>query len=83
MPVLRDVRDALRLLARTPGSTLLTVLVLAGGLGISTFAFSFLHTASARWSGGSSQATIGRGAPAASEASSADRSATSRGSPDR
>jgi predicted permease len=48
MPALRDARYALRLLARTPGSTLLTILVLAGGLGISTFAFSFLHTAMIR-----------------------------------
>jgi predicted permease len=45
---LRDVRYALRLLARSPGFTLLTVLVLAGGLGLSTFTFSFLHTAMLR-----------------------------------
>ena len=45
---LQDVRYALRLLARSPGFTLLTVLVLAGGLGLSTFTFSFLHTAMLR-----------------------------------
>jgi predicted permease len=48
MPRLADVRYALRLLARSPGFTLLTVLVLAGGLGVSTFTFSFLHTAMVR-----------------------------------
>jgi len=42
---LRDIRYAFRLLARTPGFTLLTVLVLAGGMGLSTFMFSFLYTA--------------------------------------
>lgn len=41
----QDVRYALRLLARAPGFTLLTVLVLAGGLGLSIFTFSFLYTA--------------------------------------
>ncbi len=45
---LRDVRYALRLLARSPGFSLLTVIVLAGGLGLSTFTFSFLHTAMIR-----------------------------------
>lgn len=45
---LRDLRYALRLLARSPGFTLLTVVVLAGGLGLSTFTFSFLHTAMIR-----------------------------------
>ena len=44
----QDVRYAFRLLARSPGFALLTVLVLAGGLGVSTFAFSFLHTAMIR-----------------------------------
>lgn len=44
----RDVRYAFRLLARSPGFTLLTLLVLAGGLGLSTFTFSFLHTAMLR-----------------------------------
>ncbi|MBK8247433.1 MAG: ABC transporter permease [Gemmatimonadetes bacterium] len=42
---LTDVRYALRLLTRSPGFALLTVLVLAGGLGLSTFTFSFLYTA--------------------------------------
>ncbi len=45
---LRDLRYALRLLIRSPGFTLLTVLVLAGGLGLSTFTFSFLYTAMIR-----------------------------------
>jgi predicted permease len=45
---LQDIRYALRLLARSPGFTLLTVVVLAGGLGLSTFTFSFLHTAMIR-----------------------------------
>ena len=45
---IQDIRYALRLLARSPGFTLLTVLVLAGGLGLSTFTFSFLHTAMIR-----------------------------------
>ena len=45
---LQDIRYALRLLARSPGFTLLTILVLAGGLGLSTFTFSFLHTAMIR-----------------------------------
>ncbi len=40
----QDIRYAFRLLARSPGFTLLTVLVLAGGLGLSTFTFSFLYT---------------------------------------
>src|SRR5690349_19589485 len=44
----QDIRYALRLLGRSPGFALLTVLVLAGGLGISTFTFSFLHTAMVR-----------------------------------
>src|SRR5262245_43322746 len=41
----QDVRYALRLLAKTPIFTLLTIAVLAGGLGLSIFTFSFLHTA--------------------------------------
>jgi len=45
---LQDIRYAFRLLARSPGFTLLTVVVLAGGLGLSTFTFSFLHTAMIR-----------------------------------
>ena len=44
----QDIRYALRLLARSPGFALLTVLVLAGGLGLSTFTFSFLYTAMIR-----------------------------------
>jgi len=44
----QDIRYAFRLLARSPGFSLLTVLVLAGGLGLSTFTFSFLHTAMVR-----------------------------------
>jgi predicted permease len=41
---LQDIRYAFRLLARSPGFALLTILVLAGGLGLSTFTFSFLYT---------------------------------------
>jgi predicted permease len=41
----QDVRHALRLLAKSPLFTLLTIAVLAGGLGLSIFTFSFLHTA--------------------------------------
>ncbi len=48
MMQLQDIRYAFRLLARAPGFTLLTVIVLAGGLGLSTFTFSFLHTAMIR-----------------------------------
>jgi len=44
----QDVRYAFRPLTRAPGFTLLTVLVLAGGLGLSIFTFSFLHTAMLR-----------------------------------
>lgn len=44
----QDIRYAFRLLARSPGFALLTVLVLAGGLGLSTFTFSFLYTAMIR-----------------------------------
>jgi predicted permease len=40
----QDIRYAARLLMRSPGFTLLTVLVLGGGLAISTFTFSFLYT---------------------------------------
>lgn len=48
MVYLQDIRYACRLLARSPGFSLLTVLVLAGGLGLSTFTFSFLYTAMIR-----------------------------------
>lgn len=41
----QDIRHALRLLGRQPFFSLLTVVVLAGGLGLSIFTFSFLHTA--------------------------------------
>lgn len=44
----QDIRYALRLLLRSPGFALLTVVVLAGGLGLSTFTFSFLYTAMLR-----------------------------------
>ncbi|MBC8088555.1 MAG: ABC transporter permease, partial [Phycisphaerae bacterium] len=40
-----DVRYAFRLLRRSPMFSLLTVLVLSGGLGLAIFTFSFLHTA--------------------------------------
>ena len=44
----QDLRYAIRQLLRTPGFTLLTIIVLAGGLGVSTFAFSLLYTAMVR-----------------------------------
>jgi len=44
----QDIRYAFRLLRRSPGFALLTVLVLAGGLGLSTFTFSFLYSAMIR-----------------------------------
>src|SRR6476659_6229310 len=40
-----DVRYAFRLLTRSPVFSALTVGVLAGGLGLSIFTFSFLYTA--------------------------------------
>lgn len=40
-----DVRYAIRLLTRSPVFSVLTIGVLAGGLGISIFTFSFLYTA--------------------------------------
>lgn len=40
-----DVRYAMRLLRRSPMFSLLTVMVLSGGLGLAIFTFSFLHTA--------------------------------------
>ena len=42
---LNDIRYAFRLLFRSPRFTLLTVLVLSGGLALSIFTFSFLYTA--------------------------------------
>jgi hypothetical protein len=48
MLVISEIRYAFRLLGRSPGFTLLTLLVLAGGLGLSTFTFSFLYTAMIR-----------------------------------
>ncbi len=41
----QDVKYACRLLAKSPLLTILTIIVLAGGLGLSIFTFSFLHTA--------------------------------------
>ena len=41
----QDVRYALRLLAKSPVFSILTVVVLAGGLAVSIFTFSFLYTA--------------------------------------
>jgi predicted permease len=45
---LHDIRYALRLLVRSPRFTLLTVLVLSGGLALSIFTFSFVYTAMLR-----------------------------------
>jgi len=42
---LLDLRHSLRLLRRSPAFTVLTVSVLAGGLGLAIFTFSFLYTA--------------------------------------
>jgi predicted permease len=42
---IQDVKYAIRLLAKSPVFTLLTVLILGGGLGISVFTYSFLRTA--------------------------------------
>jgi predicted permease len=39
-----DIRYALRLLRRSPLFTLLTIIVLSGGLGVSIFTYSFLHS---------------------------------------
>ena len=46
--IISEIRYAFRLLGRSPGFTLLTLLVLAGGLGLSTFTFSFLYAAMIR-----------------------------------
>lgn len=45
---LQDVRFAFRLLRRSPFFALLTLAVLAGGIGVTVFTFSFLHTAMLR-----------------------------------
>ena len=45
MIYMQDLRYALRLLIKQPFFTALTILVLAGGLGVSIFTFSFLYTA--------------------------------------
>jgi predicted permease len=44
MPSLLDVRYALRLLWRSPRFALLTIAVLGGGLGVSIYTYSVLHT---------------------------------------
>lgn len=44
----QDVRYAFRLLRRSPFFTLLTLFVLAGGMGVTVFTFSFLYTAMLR-----------------------------------
>jgi predicted permease len=44
----RDLRHAFRQLGRSPFFSLLTLVVLAGGMGVSIFTFSFLHTAMLR-----------------------------------
>ena len=44
----QDLRYALRLLRKSPALTLLIVVVLGGGLGVSIFTFSFLYTAMLR-----------------------------------
>lgn len=45
MKLLLDIKYALRLLGKSPGFTLLTIIMLAGGLGVSIFTYSFLNTA--------------------------------------
>ncbi|MFP5355673.1 MAG: ABC transporter permease, partial [Gemmatimonadota bacterium] len=45
---LQDVLYAARLLRRSPFFSLLTIVVLAGGMGVSVFTFSFLYTAMLR-----------------------------------
>jgi predicted permease len=44
MPILLDIKYALRLLLKTPKFTALTLFVLVGGLSISLYTFSFLYT---------------------------------------
>ncbi len=41
---LGDLRYSVRLLLKSPGFTALTVIVMAGGLGVSVFTYSFLNT---------------------------------------
>lgn len=41
---LMDLRYSLRLLVKSPGMTLLTIVVLAGGLGVSIFTYSLLNS---------------------------------------
>ena len=40
----RDLRFALRALAKTPGFTLIAILVIAGGIGVNTAVFSVINT---------------------------------------
>jgi putative ABC transport system permease protein len=42
--IYQDFRYALRLLAKKPGFTILTTMVMATGIGLSVFLFSFFHT---------------------------------------
>lgn len=42
--IVQDISYAIRLLAKKPGFTLLTTLVMAAGIGLSVFMFSFIHT---------------------------------------
>ena len=44
MNVIKDIQYALRLLAKKPGFTLLTTLVMAVGVGLSVFLFSMFNT---------------------------------------
>ncbi len=44
MNTLRDIQYALRLLGKSPGFTVLTTLVMACGIGLSVYLFSFMHT---------------------------------------
>jgi len=44
MIILNDFKYALRLLAKSPGFTLLTTLVMAAGIGLSVYLFSFINS---------------------------------------
>src|SRR5256885_16785170 len=44
MGILMDIRYSLRLLRKSPGFSLLTLLVLTGGLTVSLFTFAFFYT---------------------------------------